>query len=257
MTTKPKAKPIPDYVNTRVKKLPFRPNPKHYYTADRTGPQSVHVFEESKVVFKLRVMEPEARTTYHVVDGWVVARTYPADEASQEARVAAAREFGKRNRAASSAAPFRAFLQKLTDELGAPTRRRACDVVAIHFAKPRGKPRIDEIVQEARAAGGAATICTFRGDDVLCVVSGGVERLAALFDWSWYGSGELIAALHDLDADAGLSFEHIDPYDSFALRLSRAPARAKAHARALGAVWPLDVDDAAAQLAKQRLRVRL
>jgi hypothetical protein len=207
---------------------------------DREIPYSVHMPSSRTVtvlangrdeIYRAKV-DPKLPGRFRVAGCWLVHERSPRaeeelrrDVAAQEAKLAARAKAEKDQQ-------FQAFVRRLTKELGAPRKARACDRAQRAFHAPSDE-RCAELIAEAHRSHAAATLYLAPWGRELRVVAGRVGGLAALFDWNIYGPGLLEPALDELDADAGLTIDYMWNEDWFSLHLDRVPRRAVSLGKAI------------------------
>ncbi|MCE9571781.1 MAG: hypothetical protein K8W52_01360 [Deltaproteobacteria bacterium] len=217
---------LPITLDRRLWRLPH-PDPKKAYSAYRASPRRIEVLEQGKRVLHREAVDPDAPGDYVVEHGWLIHRTYPraAAEHAQEQQRAAdlARRKATALAKAERAPAFQAYLAQLERELGAPRIPKTLGHPMRAYPAPRDA-RCAVLIQQARAAGGAATLYLAPWARELRVVVGRVGQLAELF----LGPHRLEQAFDALDRDAGLTLEYVaTDHWQFALHVDRPP-KAKA-----------------------------
>jgi hypothetical protein len=182
------------------------------YSVRMASPTAVTVLANgSREVFRKRVKR-DLPGRFVVEGRTLIYETFPRAEerhrravSKSQAKLAdrAARE--TRARANPS---YKAFVRRLTAELGRPRQAGACDRRQLAFRAPSDE-RCAELIQEARRSGASATLYLARWGRELRVVAGRVGQLAALFDWEMYGMGTFEPALDALDRDAGVTIDYV------------------------------------------------
>lgn len=200
------------------------------YSTHRPTKTSVAVLVQGRTEIYRRTIPRDVPGRIFVQGQWLVHETFPrSEEAERRARIEAAaiREARATRIAKLEATPaFRAYVQRVTAELGKPRRARACDRVHRAFRAPEDR-RCAELVEAARGAGAAATLYLAPWGRELRIAES-LGAIGALFDWQSYHSGTLEAALDALDEQVGATFEYIGGDDWFALRLDSAPPKSRA-----------------------------
>jgi hypothetical protein len=169
----------------------------------------------------------------HAIAGrWLVHQRSPRAEEEVRRSVAAHQAKLAAWAKAEKDRAFQAFVRRLTKELGAPRKARACDRAQRAFRAPSDE-RCAALIAEARRSRAAATLYLAPWGRELRVVAGRVGGLAALFDWNIYGPGRLEPALDALDEAAGLTIDYIGDEEWFSLHLDRVPRRPASHGKAI------------------------
>ncbi|MBL0220221.1 MAG: hypothetical protein IPQ07_40920 [Myxococcales bacterium] len=215
---------LPSFIDHRLWRLSPRDR-KKAYSVLRPSPGIVEVLEEGRKVLHRAKVTPKAPGEYVLVDDWLVHRTFPRVDAAY--RKEKEREAAAKTRSANAidkaerAPKFQVFLDQLTRELGKPRIPKTLRCRMRAFRAP-DDARCLELVQQARAAGGAATLYLAPWARELRVVAGRVSQLAELF----LGPHELEAVFDALDRDAGLTLEYVaTDIEQYSLRIDRAPKR--------------------------------
>ena len=221
----------PALKTTRVWRIePF--DRKIAYSVRMPSLRTVTVLANGRAEIYRAKVDPKLPGRFRVSERWLVHERSPRAEeelrrhvAAQEAKLATRAKAEKNPR-------FQTFVRRLTKELGAPRKARACDRAQRAFRAPSDE-RCAELIADARRSHAAATLYLAPWGRELRVVAGRVGGLAALFDWNIYGPGLLEPALDELDADAGLTIDYICNEDWFSLHLERLPRRAVALGKAI------------------------
>ncbi len=206
------------------------------YSTHRPTKTSVAVLVQGRTEIHRRTIPRDVPGRIFVQGQWLVHETFPRSEEMERralVEAAAIREARAARIATLEASPaFRAFLRRTSAELGKPRRARACDRKHRAFRAPTDDRHCSELVELARAAGGAATLYLAPwGREIRIAESLG--SIGALFGWQSYHSGTLEAALDALDTESGATFDYIGGDDWFALRLDSAPPKNRAIAKNL------------------------
>lgn len=226
-----KVKPLSAYPVRETKRIwkiaPY--DPAVAYSVRMASPTLLTVLANgSREVFRKRV-ERDLPGQFRVKGRTLIYEVYPRElERARRAHVEAERMRAERAREEATARgnpAYRAFVRRLTKELGKPRAARACDRKQLAFRAPSDE-RCAELIQEARRSAASATLYLARWGRELRVIAGRVGPLAALFEWNLYGPGALEPALDALDRDAGLTIDYIGwAADTFSFSLDRRPRR--------------------------------